>query len=346
MDAKQRILIIRIDFLGDMVCTTPLLHALKTSWPQSEIHVVANKYNAPILDNNPAVSKVHYYVYSKNRHKNIRPGFFNYIKERLSLILSLRKLKFDLLIIPNGGMCKNAISFARQLKVPDCRWHNAATEFDDRVKAHVATRPLIHEALAGFMLIPELGMPDIERLKLHIFPCPEKVDFWQKKLGAKKKLRVGFFVSNNSVQRQWPTEKWLKLSDALGDSYEIVVFHSPQENSSAVWREKKETREIFTPTVPDLIAAMTQLDIAISADSAPVHLASALQIPLVALFESRLEKYRRWHPLGVRAILLHEGKQVSDISVASVVTAVNKLLSEEKTSELQPFSVERSLACQ
>lgn len=64
----------RIDFLGDMVCTTALLHALKQRWPAAEIHVLANKYNQSVLARNPDVSVVHTYVYSKQCERNQRPG--------------------------------------------------------------------------------------------------------------------------------------------------------------------------------------------------------------------------------------------------------------------------------
>jgi len=337
-NSVKRILIIRIDFLGDMVCTTPLLHAIKARWSRAEIHVLASKYNSPVLVNNPSVSKVYHYVFSKHYEKNDRPGFLNYCKDRARLILTLRSMKFDLLVIPSGGMNKNAIRFARQLNIPDCRWHNSATEFDDRNNMHVANRTLVHEALSGFLLLPELDMPDIARLKLHVFPSQSRILSWQKILGDKNKPRVGFFVKNNSADRCWPLQKWQALSKALSEKCEIVVFNSPQKENAAARRESGHARwtEAATPTVSDLIAAMMHLDIVVSADSAPVHLASASGIPVVALFESRPEKYRRWHPIGVRYILLHEGRQVGDIACASVYAAVVKLLSENFSCKAWP----------
>ncbi|HTI17796.1 MAG TPA: lipopolysaccharide heptosyltransferase family protein, partial [Trinickia sp.] len=153
----KRILVVRIDFLGDMVCTTPLLRRLKERWPGAEIHVLANKYNRAVLEGNPDVSVVHTYVYSKQFERNPRPGKINAIRDRLSLILRLRKQKFDLLVIPNGGMHKNSIQFARLLNAKTRRWHTADTEFDDRKPEHVASRPIRHEALSGFRIMPELG---------------------------------------------------------------------------------------------------------------------------------------------------------------------------------------------
>lgn len=196
------------------------------------------------------------------------------------------------------------------------------------MQAHALSRPLIHEALAGFSLMPEIDTPDITSLKLQVFPNPTRVSYWQKKLGERITVRVGVFISNNSMERRWPMQKWQALANSLSGKCELIFFHSPEEEFIPERRNNKNTRWVATQTVADLIAAMTQLDIVVSADSAPVHLASALQIPLVALFENRPEKYRRWHPLGVRYILLHEGRSVSDIATGSVSAAVISLLSE------------------
>ncbi|GLR08844.1 glycosyl transferase [Mixta theicola] len=338
----RKILVIRIDFLGDMVCTTPLLHALRTRWPQAEIHVLANKYNAPVLDNNNDVNKIHYYVYSKNLQKNLRPGFFNSLIERFRLIIKLRKLKFDLLIIPNGGMNKNSISFAKQLNVPDCRWHNADTEFDDRIKNHVATRTVEHEAFSGFKLLPELAKPDLDQLRLCIYPRTDLISAWRERFNGKSKPRVGFFVSNNSADRRWAWDKWQELTEKLAEAYEIIIFHSPQEIFPLSWRDGVGVQRILTPTIPDLLAAMTQLNLVVAADSAPVHFSSALQIPVVALFEPRPEKYLRWYPVGVRNIILHEGKRVNDISVQSVFSAVKELLSGNHFNVSCPDNTQQS----
>lgn len=46
-------------------------------------------------------------------------------------------------------------------------------------------RPIRHEALSGFALMPELGRVDIETLKLHVYPEPQLQAKWQADLGEK-----------------------------------------------------------------------------------------------------------------------------------------------------------------
>ncbi|CNH64496.1 glycosyltransferase family 9 protein [Yersinia pekkanenii] len=324
----QRILVIRIDFLGDIICTTALLHALKLRWPTAEIHVLANKYNRAALARNPDVSAVHTYVYSKQCERNQQPGRLKALFERLALIWQLRRLRFNLLVIPNGGMNKNSIQFAKQLNVADSRWHTPVSEFDDRNPDHVANRPIRHEALSGFSLIPELGPVDINTLKLHIYPDPQLQVKWQSELGEKNRPRIGLFVSNKSPQRRWSWEKWQQLALKLSDQADIVILSDPTAPPSEQQLASIQGRALLTPSVDEFVAAASQLDLVISADSAPVHISSALQIPVVALFEARPEKYRRWYPL-TRHVLLHAGPQVDDITVDAVETASRMLLNNK-----------------
>ncbi|WP_174847928.1 glycosyltransferase family 9 protein [Yersinia artesiana] len=336
----QRILVIRIDFLGDMVCTTALLHALKQRWPAAEIHVLANKYNQAVLARNPDITAVHTYVYSKQCERNQRSGKLAALLHRLALIRRLRRLGFDLLIIPNGGMNKNSIQFARLLGVTDCRWHTAESEFDDRNPDHVANRPIRHEALSGFALVPELGPVDTETLKLHIYPDPQLQAKWQAELGEKKRPRVGLFISNKAPQRRWSVDKWQQLAQKLSDQADIIVLYDPTDPPSEEQLAAFQGRCLFTPGVDEFVATISLLDVVISADSSPVHISSALQIPVVALFESRPEKCLRWYPL-VRHVLLHAGPQVEDITVDAVETAARSLLSHQPpNSALKPAKAE------
>ncbi|HDR8907706.1 TPA: glycosyltransferase family 9 protein [Burkholderia multivorans] len=324
-----RILVIRIDFLGDMLCTTAFLGALKRHWPGAELHVVANRYNAAVLAGNPDVHAVHTYVYSRQCERNGRPGRVRAFFDRLRLVRELRRLRFDLVIVPNGGLHRSSIRFARQLGARDCRWHDADTEFDDRNPDHVAVRQLNHEALSGFRLVPELGPVHLDDLALSVYPNPVLQHAWEHRFGARVKPRVGLFVSNKAAARRWPKDRWRDLADRLTPFADLIVFRDPALPDALDLSECESAgvREIAPSSVADLIAAASALDVIVSADSAPVHLASALRVPVVALFENRPEKYRRWHPVGVRHVVVRAGVTVDTIGVDAVESAVHDLLS-------------------
>ncbi|RQS76104.1 lipopolysaccharide heptosyltransferase family protein [Burkholderia sp. Bp8963] len=325
-NSTARILVIRIDFLGDMLCTTAFLGALKQRWPGAELHVVANTYNAGVLAGNPDVHTVHKYVYSRQCERNDRPGRWRAIVDRLRLVRRLRRLRFDLVVVPNGGMHRSSVQFARQLGAKDCRWHDAESEFDDRQPEHVRTRPMRHEALSGFQLVPELARTDIEGLALFAYPNRARQDVWHRLLGPRTLPRVGLFVSNKAAERRWSGDKWRDLSRRLGGLADVIVFRDPAgADDRDAWGDLA-VRHVAPASVADLIAAVSLLDVVVSADSAPVHLASALGVPVAALFEDRPEKYLRWHPLGVPHVILRAGAAVDAIEVDAVERAVRDLL--------------------
>jgi ADP-heptose:LPS heptosyltransferase len=318
--------VIRIDFLGDMLCTTGFLGALKRRWPDTELHVVANQYNAAVLAAHPDVHAIHTYVYSRQCERNARPGRWRALVDRLWLVRRLRRLRFDLVVVPNGGMHRSSMQFARQLGAKDCRWHDADTEFDDRKPEHAAGRPMRHEALAGFRLVPELGRTDVDGLALSVYPDRARQDAWQRLLGPRTQPRVGLFVSNKAAERRWSADKWHCLSQRLGAQADVIVFRDPAiPHDDDAWHGVN-ARHIAPSSVADLVAAASLLDVVVSADSAPVHLASALGVPVAALFEDRPEKYLRWHPLGVPHMILRAGATVDEIGVDAVEQSVGHLL--------------------
>ena len=345
-----RILVIRIDFLGDMLCTTAFLGALKQRWPDAELHVVANRYNAAALAGNPDVHTVHTYVYSRQCERNDRPGRMRALFDRLRLVRRLRRLRFDLVVVPNGGMHRSSIQFARQLGVKDCRWHDADSEFDDRKPEHVATRPMCHEALSGFRLVPELGRADLDGLVLSVHPDRALQETWYRLLGPRTQSRVGLFVSNKAAERRWPVERWCELARRLARFADVIVFRDPAGMADAdrdAWRDV-DARHVTPSSVAELTAAASLLDTIVSADSAPVHLASALGVPVAALFEDRPEKYLRWHPLGVPHMILRAGATVDAIGVDALERAVRHLLGpaghqDAPTRDAMPLPVAASV---
>ena len=89
-DARPRILVIRRDNIGDLVCTTPLIAALRERYPGGHIAALVNTYNEAVLAGNPAVDAVH--AYEKGKHRGEARSAVSVYVDRLRLILALRSL--------------------------------------------------------------------------------------------------------------------------------------------------------------------------------------------------------------------------------------------------------------
>ena len=221
-----RILVIRIDFFGDLLCTTPLLAALKQSHPDCFLAVLASKYNRGAVAGNPNVNEVFEYVYSKQTERNSRPGMLNAVIQRIRLILSLRRKKFDYVIIPNGGMHKNSIQFARWLGANRVLFNNAETEFDDRRAEHRANRKIEHEVLSGFRVSKEL-VGEISPGPLYFMPPDKLVKKAKARLPDLKSPSVALHFSARVAERSWPYSRWCELAATLAKTHAVVILGSP-----------------------------------------------------------------------------------------------------------------------
>lgn len=106
----------------------------------------------------------------------------------------------------------------------------------------------------------------------------------------------------------------------------FLINHEPKDNINTHFSAWNNVIVVNTGSIQDIIATISCMDIVVSADSAPVYLSSALNIPVIALFENRPEKYLRWFPVGVRYKRLKSTKIVHDIASEKVAEAINYLL--------------------
>lgn len=106
----------------------------------------------------------------------------------------------------------------------------------------------------------------------------------------------------------------------------FLINHEPKDNINTHFSAWNNVIVVNTGSIQDIIAAISCMDIVVSADSATVYLSSALNIPVIALFENRPEKYLRWFPVGVRYKRLKSTKIVHDIASEKVAEAINYLL--------------------
>ncbi|SET58120.1 glycosyltransferase family 9 protein [Thorsellia anophelis] len=189
----------------------------------------------------------------------------------------------------------------------------------------IASKPLHHEALAGFKLMDSLIEPNIEELKLSVFANEKFVDKWIKEYPKKDVERIGLFVSQKSEDRALSQTKWEEIASYLSKEYEVFVYSNDIRDFEYAWHLPNGFIFPKTPTIQDLIASMTSLDYVICTDSAPLHFCSALSIPVVGLFENRIEKLTRWHPLNTKYELVYNARHIDSINTRQIIDAFYRL---------------------
>ncbi len=299
------ILIIRRDNIGDLLCTTPLMVGIKEQLKVSRLDVVTNAYVAPVLKGNAFIDTL--YVYHKLKHGHT--SFFKVIYERLKLIFNLRQHHYDYIL----AFDQRALNLTRYL-----RKNKVFTPIQDWTNQTEVERAW------------ELG----QRLGLRGMPGSLALPLYYSSSDKKNVKTIGIHISARRVRQQYPIVKWVKLIRALHDLDARLTFHifwSPGDNQNPMHPgddEKANTLQnalknypvqfISTPTLESLMEGLQGCGSMIMSDGGAMHIAAALNRPIVALFGDSNPK--RWRPWGVPyTIMQSKTEDVKDIEPSKII---------------------------
>jgi heptosyltransferase III len=311
------ILIIRRDNIGDLLCTTPLLRGLKDQLKVSRLDVVTNSYVAPVLKGSHFID--HLYIYHKLKHGHT--SFLKAAFERFRLIFNLRKNHYDY-ILAFDHRALNLTRFLRKTKVL-----MAIQDWADQTEVERAW---------------ELG----QRIGLKGLPGSLALPLYSSSSDIKNTQILGIHISARRVRQQYPISQWINLIRALHDLDTTLIFHvfwSPGDSKSPMHPGdddkalilKEELKDlpvkfISTPTLESLIECIQRCCSMIMADGGAMHIAAALNRPIIALFGDSNPK--RWRPWGVPyKILQNNTKDVKDIEPSKIIDAWLNLINSTST---------------
>lgn len=317
----KKILIIRRDNIGDLVCTTPAIAALRKRFPSAEIGALVNSYNADVLRGNPNVD--HVFIYQKLKHAGNLASRFKALNQRLKLIAQLRRWKPDVTILAKASYDRHGLSFARQIGaknvigyVPEAAGMakglpDICLETPDFVSNHEV------EAVAG-LLVP-LGINE------PMGPLQVVVDQTLARVILQKlpqaKHRIALHISAREPERRWGNDNFIALTQRILTSQpdtQILLFWSPgkaddphhpgdDEAGAQLIKAVGSNRLIPMPTqnLNELIAALSLCDVFIGTDGGALHLAVALNIKVLAMFENKPDKLNHWYPWQAKSRVVH-----------------------------------------
>ena len=323
--AVTKILIIRRDNIGDLVCTTPLIAALRQRFPQGWLGALVNSYNAPVLDGNPDLDEV--FVYTKAKHRGHNESLPGILWRRLLMMRRLRRMHLDDVIIATTSPQPRTIALARRLKPERIIGFGDAAGLDVSLPLDDADRHEVEDVFRVASLYGIDGPPPACRV---FAKAPPPVTG----------LTVGIHISARKPSQRWPAERFVETMRAIaaqGPVRFLLLWSPGTEDNPLHPGDDLKAREILgkagsgaaltarpTRTLPELIAALAECDALICADGGAMHLAAGLGLPVVCLFGNSGAK--RWCPWGVPYRLLQKPSlDVTDIGVDEVINALTAL---------------------
>ena len=332
----MKILVIRRDNIGDLVCTTPLFTTLRNSFPHAHIAALVNSYNSPVLNANPNLDAI--YVYKKAKHRESGESKISVWLSTLRLIISLRQQKWDYAIIPTTPY-KSPLKFARAVKAHRIiAFASNDANISDPVNPQL--KDGLHETEVVFQLLTPLGINKKPGAVEVFNPSPPVLSSIT--ISNNVHPIVGLHISARKQNQRWPIENFSKLAHELHNKYEnsFLLFWSPgpMDHPQHPGDDKKAKKlqslcediplTLFpTRSLNELINGLSICDYIICSDGGGMHLAAGLGKPIICLFGN--SNAVKWHPWGVPYELLQKKSEVvADISVEDVLSANDSLLNK------------------
>ena len=306
----KNILLIKLSAMGDVVQTFPLLNKLRRRYPEARIDWLVTPALAELLRFNPAITDV--IEFSRDEWSN--PWRLTPFKSAARLIAMLRAAEYDLVIDLQGQFRSAVFAFASGAPVrigfdkPRAdAWKTLTRKIPDEAKKHAwqGAREGSWLAYTHHLLLPTLDVHPVERY-LGIgpllgldngppdfsFPMPPEavtrinalLDYYEI---AKAKLIV-IAPGTNWETKQWRSEGFAEVArHFLRNNCAVALIGSDRERETcdAVARLAPGAVNLAGETTFSEVAALIRrANICVTNDSGPMHLAVALDRPVVSIF--------------------------------------------------------------
>lgn len=272
----MKVLVIQTAFIGDVILATALLEQLHQSHPEFTIDVLVRKGNEGLFKEHPFVHQLLVWDKKQNKFQNLLRMIQQIRHNRYDLVINLQRFASSGLLTvfaaakETRGFSKNPLSFFFSRRFP----HKIAWKKEDSY---------LHEIDRNQSIISDLITVTTNAPRLY----PSKQDFEKVKL-LQQAPYVCIAPASVWYTKQWPAEKWIELVQKIPESYNIYLLGAPGDKELCSEIEiavnKRATSlcgELSFLESAALIkgAAMNYVN-----DSAPLHLASAMNAPVTAIF--------------------------------------------------------------
>ena len=313
----DRILISRIDAIGDVTLTLPMCGYLKSLFPSSEIYFLGRGYTQAVIEACSAID--HFIDYSKLSDLPAVKQSAHF--KSLSLdacihVLPNKRLSF---ILKNAGIPFRLGTTNRWFHWLTC---NKLVKLSRR-------KSNLHEAELNLRLLSPLGVKDFPALEsLHnyyhfdrITGLPEDIN----RLLSADKFNLILHPKSHGSGKEWPLAAYKNLIELLpAEKYRVFISGSEKEKPLLAGWIKTLNPEVVDLTgrmnLAELIAFLHKSDGLIASGTGPLHLAAASGIHALGLFPSTKPIHPgRWAPLGRRATYIESGGENLDRITADQV---------------------------
>ncbi len=297
----NKILVIRVDGIGDLLNSTPAIALLRESYPSAEITVLARPLNAPVLIGNPDVDRILIFD-RKGKHRGIAA--------QLQFYRQLRRERFQLVVAMQTAMWSHFAAFLSGATYRFGRYQKRFRSTLTHTWRGQYRKGETHEVDRNLELVRLICNSEGKR-KLVFHLSPDEIATAKAQLALRgiipDTFLIGIHPGGSSFDKRWPEKQYAELADRLSHQYNatVLLLRGPEEAALVENIEKAmEARAIaYAPaSIRELGALLSCCDLVVCNDSGPMHLAAALDVPMVAIFGPT--DHVAWHPLSENASIV------------------------------------------
>ncbi len=322
----KNILILRLGKIGDLIISSFVFSAIKKFNPQTKIFLITLKKNKDVLRANPDLDEI----------------FF--INQNILAVAELLPLKFqkkfDLIIDLNDNGSNTSAFLLRffnsnaklGFRFPEqSKYLTHIIEPPDKEKTHLIERYAF--------LLKESGLPiSDEMVKPLIYLDPKIDDDVSRQIKEiKKQFKIiGINISAGAEIRKYTGDKWIDLINFLSKKYptlKFVILYDMNDEKEARKIVESVDQKIFLnfsgTTFQHFAAKIKNLDLLITPDTSAVHLCSAFQIPLIALYPNVKWNFVSFAPYKtLNKSILSDTEEIKNIPVEKITNSFKELIKE------------------
>ncbi len=265
----KNILILRLSSIGDIVLTQPVAKVLREVYPDATIDYLTKEPFIGIVETFGCIDTIHIW------------------KNKRGILRKLRMQKFDLVIDLHSKL--NTFIIKSLVRGKKTVTYNKKHYLRKKIVKNITEKSIVSTVDLYFSALKKLG---IEKKYPYpeLFPNDENLKNIKNLLSLEKYKKIGIFPGALHATKMYPLEKLAKFIDSVPSKWncKFIILGSKSEKPLSVELQENIKTELLDLcgefNISQLISVISNMDVIISNDSGPMHIAAALSKPQIALF--------------------------------------------------------------
>jgi lipopolysaccharide heptosyltransferase II len=283
----RRVLLLRLERIGDLLMALDAIADVRQAWPDAAVDLAVGSWNADLARMIPGVTRVHTADLpwlSRGEQPTSWPAL-------LASAGAWRRSAYDVVINFEPDIRTNFLAWRTAARTRAGYWTGGGGAF---LTSRLAYDPRQHVAWNARRLVADVtgaAMPASPSTGPRLRVPPDALAAASARLTGLARPWIGVHPSGGRQSKQWHLDRFAltarRLASETGGS--IVVTGGPADGAEVAAVERALAgvahRSVAGATsLPDVVALVAALDLLVTGDTGPMHIAGAVDTPVVALF--------------------------------------------------------------